>query len=95
MKGFINWLENSFAPKANAIFKNPWIAGFSSAMQKVIPFILTGSVIFLYNVLVSYFPALPDITPVMSYTFGLLSLLITFFYYKSIDGEFKSSRLYN
>lgn len=45
MNRFMNWLEEDFAPSANRLFQRPWIAGFSSAMQTVIPFILTGSII--------------------------------------------------
>ncbi len=45
MKMFMNWLANTFAPKMNEICSRPWIAAVSSSMQKVIPFILTGSFI--------------------------------------------------
>jgi len=78
MNKFMSWLENDFAPSANRLFQRPWIAGFSSAMQTVIPFILTGSVIFVYNVLADYLTVLPDLSPILNYSFGLLTLLITF-----------------
>ena len=54
MKMFMNWLANTFAPKMNEICSRPWIAAVSSSMQKVIPFILTGSLIYFYNVFKSY-----------------------------------------
>ena len=44
MKKFMNWLSTVFAPKMNEICSKPWIAAVSSSMQKIIPFILTGSV---------------------------------------------------
>lgn len=78
MNKFMSWLEEDFAPSANRLFQRPWLAGFSSAMQKVIPFILTGSVIFVYNVVSSYVTFLPDLSPILNYSFGLLTLLITF-----------------
>lgn len=78
MNKFMKWLENDFAPAANQLFQRPWIAGFSSAMQTVIPFILTGSVIFVYNVVADYLTFLPDLSPILNYSFGLLTLLITF-----------------
>lgn len=78
MNRFMNWLEEDFAPSANRLFQRPWIAGFSSAMQTVIPFILTGSVIFVYNVVADYLVFLPDLSPILNYSFGLLTLLITF-----------------
>jgi len=78
VKAFINWLSMSFAPKMNKITKNPWIASLSSAMQKIIPFILTGSAIFLYNVIRSYIHVLPDLGVIANYTFGMLGLLTAF-----------------
>lgn len=47
MNTFMNWLADSFVPKSNKILSKPWISALGSTMQKVIPFILTGSVIFL------------------------------------------------
>jgi PTS system cellobiose-specific IIC component len=78
MKKFMDWLTNSFAPKANALFGRPWITGVSSAMQKILPFILTGSVIFFYNVFRSYVDFLPDLGPIASYSFFLIGLITAF-----------------
>ncbi|AMC93960.1 PTS lactose transporter subunit IIC [Erysipelothrix larvae] len=78
MKKFMDWLTNKFAPAANELFNRPWLAGLSAAMQKVIPFILTGSVIFFYNVFKEYISFLPDLGPILTYSFGLLTLYITF-----------------
>lgn len=78
MKKLMDWLENSFVPKANKLFSYPWIAAFSSTMQKIIPFILTGSVIYFYNVFVSFFPALPDLSPILNFSFGIISLIVAF-----------------
>ncbi|MEK0397472.1 PTS sugar transporter subunit IIC, partial [Lactobacillus delbrueckii] len=54
MKIFMDWLANVFAPKAKKFTQMPAIAALSSAMQNLIPFILTGSVVFFYNVFRSY-----------------------------------------
>lgn len=78
MKTLMNWLENSFAPTMNKFFSRPWPAGISASMQKIIPFILTGSLIFFYNVFVSFFPSLPDLSPIMIYSFGIISLIVAF-----------------
>ena len=78
MKKLMDWLENSCVPKANKLFSYPWIAAFSSTMQKIIPFILTGSVIYFYNVFVSFFPALPDLSPILNFSFGIISLIVAF-----------------
>ena len=78
MNTFMNWLADSFVPKSNKILSKPWISALGSTMQKVIPFILTGSVIFLYNVLVSFFPSLPDLGPISDFSFGIISLIVAF-----------------
>ena len=78
MKKFMNWLSTVFAPKMNEICSKPWIAAVSSSMQKIIPFILTGSVIYFYNVFRSYLPALPDLGMIADSIFGLISLILAF-----------------
>lgn len=78
MNGFMKWLSDSFAPKMEALFSRPWPSAVSSCMQKIIPFILTGSVIYLYNVAVSFFPQLPDLSPIANFSFGCISLIIAF-----------------
>ena len=79
MNAFMNWLSSSFAPKAEKLFGNPWISAVSSTMQKVIPFILAGSCVYLYNVLKLVVPSLPDLSPIANYSFGLTGLLVAFF----------------
>lgn len=74
----MDWLGNSFTPRMNKISQHPWVATLSSTMQKIIPFILTGSLIFLYNVLRSYIDALPDLGIIADFTFGMLGVLTAF-----------------
>ncbi|RND64554.1 PTS system lichenan-specific EIIC component [Lacticaseibacillus paracasei] len=47
-------------------------------MQNLIPFILTGSVVFFYNVFRSYIPQLPDLTNISNYSFGMIGLVAAF-----------------
>ena len=75
---FMNWLSNSFTPTVNKFAEKPWVAALSSAMQKLIPFILTGSIIHLYNVVRSYVPTLPDLSWIIKFSFGMLGLLTSF-----------------
>lgn len=78
MKTIMDWLANSFAPKMNQLCSRPWISAVSSSMQKVIPFILTGSLIYFYDVFRSYIPALPNLGVIADYSFGLISLTLAF-----------------
>ena len=78
MKRFMNWLTNSFTPTMNKFSQKPVVAALSSSMQKIIPFILTGSCFHLYNVLRSYIPALPNFIRIINFSFGMLGLLTAF-----------------
>lgn len=78
MKTIMYWLENSFAPKMNKVANNPWVAAVSSSMMKILPFILTGSLIFFYNVFRTYIHFLPDLSIVLTFTFSMLSLILAF-----------------
>lgn len=78
MKKFMDWLANSFAPATSKLFSKPWLSAISSCMQKVVPFILTGSVVYVYNVARSFIPSLPDLSPIVSYSFGLITLIVAF-----------------
>lgn len=74
----MKWLAESFAPTMNRWFSKPWLAAVSNCMQKIIPFILTGSLIYFYNVFVSFFPSLPDLSPILNYSFMLITMIVAF-----------------
>ncbi|MDY2640701.1 MAG: PTS transporter subunit EIIC [Ligilactobacillus salivarius] len=78
MKKFMDWLQYSFSPKANKLFARPWISAVSSSFQVIIPFILTGSLIYAYKVLVAYIPSLPNLDYVEFFTFRMMGLLIAY-----------------
>lgn len=79
MKKLMTWLSDVFAPKARKVFANPWIDTVASTMKKVLPIILTGSLIFFYNVFRTYIPFLPDLRPIANFSFGLLAIFVAFF----------------
>lgn len=76
MTGIMNWFTNKLAPGMQKIFSKPWIAAVASAMQKILPFILVGSVVSIYNVFVRYIPSLPDLSFVNTFSFGMMSLIV-------------------
>ncbi|MBP2058959.1 PTS system cellobiose-specific IIC component [Lactobacillus colini] len=84
MNKLINWLSISFAPKAKKLFSHPWIAAVADSMQKMVPFILAGSLIFIYNVIKSYVSALPDLSNISNFTFGMLGLIVAFLVASSV-----------
>ncbi len=78
MKKFMDWLQDKFAPKANAFFARPWIAAVASSFQVILPFILTGSLIYAYKVFVEYIPGLPSMDYVEYFTFRMMGLLVAY-----------------
>lgn len=92
MKKIMDWLGESFAPTMNKFVKKPWIAAVAATMQKVIPFILTGSVISFYGVIRSYISSLPDLSVISTYTFNLLGILIAFIMTNQAMDKLRHSR---
>ena len=74
----MDWLQEKFAPKANAFFARPWIAAVASSFQVILPFILTGSLIYAYKVFVEYIPSLPNLDYVEFFTFRMMGLLVAY-----------------
>ena len=75
---FMNWMMTKFAPTMQKVIANPWVAAIADAWTRALPIILTGSLIFFYNVFRSYIPALPNLDPIKDFSFGFLSLFLVF-----------------
>ena len=54
MNQIMSWFTDKLAPGMQKIFSNPWVGAVASAMQKILPFILVGSVVSIYNVPTGY-----------------------------------------
>jgi PTS system cellobiose-specific IIC component len=76
---FMKWMQESFTPKMNKIVANPWVASVANTFTRILPFILTGSLIFFYDVFRSYISALPDLDVIKDFSFGFLSIFVVFF----------------
>ncbi|MBQ9424923.1 MAG: PTS sugar transporter subunit IIC [Erysipelotrichaceae bacterium] len=76
--GFMNWMMTKFAPAMQKVIANPWVAAIADAWTRALPIILTGSLIFFYNVFRSYIPVLPNLDPIKDFSFGFLSLFLVF-----------------
>ncbi|WP_151736028.1 PTS sugar transporter subunit IIC [Paenibacillus tengchongensis] len=78
MKRFMQWMAESFAPKLEAFTKNIWVASIQEAIMVAIPMIFIGSIITLISILQDFIPGMPDLTPITTFSFGLLGLFIAF-----------------
>lgn len=81
MKKFMDWMTKVFAPKMNKIARNPWVASIQESILATMPLILIGSFITLISLL-GEIPAiqswLPDLSPINSFSFGLMSLMLAY-----------------
>lgn len=50
MSKIMDWLENKFAPAMSKITQNPWVSALSGSMMKILPIIMTGSLILTFLV---------------------------------------------
>jgi len=78
MERFMNWMGDVVAPKMEALTGNAWLSALQKAVIKTLPMVLVGSLITIYNVLRNFIPALPVLTSLRDYTFGLISLFMVF-----------------
>ncbi|MDF9825706.1 PTS system cellobiose-specific IIC component [Breznakia sp. PF5-3] len=79
MDKFLNWMSDKVAPRMDKVAQNPWVAGLQDSINKILPMILVGSIITVYNVVRNYLPDIPDLTEIRSYSFGLVSIFMAFF----------------
>lgn len=76
MNQFIDWLCHVCSPKVKKFTDNRWIQMLSTSLSAVLPVIMIGSVVSIYNVFAGYLKWLPSLSPIYDYSFGMISLLI-------------------
>lgn len=80
MNGFMNFLNTKFAPRAQKIANNGWIVTIKNYILEVLPFIFVGSFITLLNIPLNFWKWWPNLAPISSFTFGLVSIFIAFLF---------------
>lgn len=78
MDKFIKWMNVKFTPAMNKITRNSWVSAIQDSIMGVLPLILVGSLITLISILNEFFSDMPDLSPISSFSFGLMSLFIVF-----------------
>lgn len=73
-----NWIIKRLAPIMNKITESPWVVGLQKAKLMTLPMVMVGTIVSVYLVLDNYLGRLPDLEPVRTYTFGLISLFMVF-----------------
>jgi len=78
MNWIMNWLENSFAPRATKINTNVWIAALKDSIMQALPMVFLGSLFAMLGILNEFVPWLPSFWAPWGWTMGLISLFIAF-----------------
>ncbi|MBP1041007.1 PTS sugar transporter subunit IIC [Vagococcus sp. BWB3-3] len=78
MNAFITLVNKRVTPFATKLSRNIWIASLQDAIMSTLPLTLVGSVISVLSILNSYFPKFPDLSPISSFSFGIIGLAISF-----------------
>ncbi|WP_243462179.1 PTS transporter subunit EIIC, partial [Oenococcus oeni] len=73
-----NYMQTSFAPKVNKIVKNPWIAAIQDAIMTALPLVFVGSLITIVSLVRNLIPAIPDMTMISNFSFGMFGLVVSF-----------------
>ena len=78
MKKFLDWLENSFAPKLQKVTNLTWVVVIKDSLMQILPFILAGSIFCCLAILNDYFPSLPSFWTPFGWTMSKISLMVSF-----------------
>lgn len=78
MDKLMDWMTNKFAPKANKIAKNPWVASVQDAILAAIPMIFIGSFATILSIVKNYWKDFPDFSMVSTFSFGLFSVFLAY-----------------
>ncbi|MCG7205114.1 PTS sugar transporter subunit IIC [Streptomyces arenae] len=78
METLIRFLRDSFTPRVNKLTSNDWFASVQTAVLASIPFILVGSLITLVTLIPGVSDAVPSLSRISDFTFGVIGLYIAF-----------------
>ena len=93
MQKFMDWMSEVISPKLEVIANNPWISALQKSILRMVPMVLVGSLITVFNVVKNFIPSLPNLTPIRSYTFGLISILMVYLIPYYVMENLKNTKL--
>ena len=72
------WIEKNLVPVVNKITKNFWFSIVADAILYIVPFSMVSTIPSLWAILRRFVPALPDISPISTFSFGLIGLFVAY-----------------
>lgn len=93
MKKIQGWIEKHLVPVMNKITKSYWFSIIADAILYIVPFSMVSTIPSLWSILRNFIPSLPDISPLSTYSFGLIGLFVVFIIpYNTLVKEEKKDR---
>lgn len=72
------WVENSVVPHLNKVTSNYWFSLIADAVLYIVPFSMVSAIPSLWSFIRKFATFLPDITPISTFSFGLIGLFVAF-----------------
>lgn len=72
------WIEKHLVPVINKITSNFWFGIVADAVLFTVPFSMVSAIPSLWAILRRFVPVLPDISPLSTFSFGLIGLFVVF-----------------
>lgn len=72
------WIEKNLVPIINKITKNFWFGIVADAILYIVPFSMVSTIPSLWAILRRFVPVLPDLSPIGTFSFGMIGLFVAF-----------------
>lgn len=78
MEAVQSWITAHVVPVMNKLTASYWFSVISDAVLYIVPFSMVSAIPSLWNIARRFFTFLPDISPITTYSFGLVGLFMAF-----------------
>ena len=78
MKHIEAWIQSHLVPIVKKISDNFWFSIVADAVLYIVPFSMVSAIPSLWGIIRKFVPTLPDLTPLSTYSFGLIGLFVVF-----------------
>ena len=73
-----DWITAHIVPLMNRLTSTYWFGVISDAVLYIVPFSMVSAIPSLWNILRRFFDFLPDLSPLTTYSFGLVGMFMAF-----------------
>lgn len=93
MKKIQEWIQKYLVPISNKITSNYWFSLVADAVLYIVPFSMVSCIPSLWSILRRFVTFLPDLSPLSTYSFGLVGMFVAFLIpYNCMKKEEKKDR---